>query len=510
MCQGCWRGQTVAVKRQRMALRPGAESAEVDKGAKPTCDYAGLMQEILISAQLPVHPNICRFHGACVDSQDRSVLNLVYEYVEGRDIECLYADASGHERDWRPSLDQALALSIQLADGLACLHGCRPTAFVHRDIKPSNLLVSADQQVLKICDFGLCTVREYDAQGNMLAPSRAMTGGTGSYRYMAPEVFTACGAYNASVDVFSAACCIFFLMTGKPVMSEIEDAREVATAVVDHCRQPLDMLFEMEQPALADTISAAWDPEPARRPPAAALAGLLRQHRAAAKAVSSTSAKSAGRKLVHSMTAVRDRVIGYVTRRRGKSIGSPPSPGGDGTNIRSLSASPEPDSPGSCFQPSLREAGRQLSEPLPQARPGRALSGNDRQLHAPAQRSPVEGGNASPNVLRECSPLERKLALAQGDCGQDASTNGIETQLRLVGFGVIGSAPKMDPRTGEGRRTKLEDRGGEPNTDSCSSAGPSRGGKAWSLRAGIAAPAEGESCGPQEADRRGGACAAEG
>ena len=39
--------------------------------------------------------------------------------------------------------------------------------------------------------------------------------------------------------------------------------------------------------------------------------------------------------------------------------------------------------------PSLREAGRQLSEPLPQARPGRALSGNDRQRHRPTTKKPT-------------------------------------------------------------------------------------------------------------------------
>ena len=39
--------------------------------------------------------------------------------------------------------------------------------------------------------------------------------------------------------------------------------------------------------------------------------------------------------------------------------------------------------------PSLREAGRQFSEPLPQARPGRALSGNDRRRHRPTTKKPT-------------------------------------------------------------------------------------------------------------------------
>ena len=39
--------------------------------------------------------------------------------------------------------------------------------------------------------------------------------------------------------------------------------------------------------------------------------------------------------------------------------------------------------------PSLREAGRQLSEPLSQARPGRALSGNGRRRHRPTTKKPT-------------------------------------------------------------------------------------------------------------------------
>jgi serine/threonine protein kinase len=322
VCKGCLRGVAVAVKRQRMAKCPREDTVGGHPLAETGSDYARLMHEIHVSAQLPAHPNICRFHGACLDSQDRTVLNLVYEYVDGSDIERMYAKASMHERDWRPPLDQALSWCIQLAAGLARLHGCRPTAFVHRDIKPSNLLISADLEVLKICDFGLCTVRQFDEEGNMLAPARPMTGGTGSYRYMAPEVLSNCGSYDTSVDIFSAACCFFFILNGKPVMAEIEDACEVAAAVLEDCRQPLDML--VEHPALAATVAAAWDSEPARRPSAAALVGLLREHRASSKAAatSHSSARSASKMLMHGMSAVRDSVMSYVTGRRRKGSGS--------------------------------------------------------------------------------------------------------------------------------------------------------------------------------------------
>jgi len=101
VCRGCLRGQAVAVKRQRMAKRPREDTVGGHPLAVTACDYARLLHEIHVSAQLPAHPNICRFHGACLDLHDRAVLNLVYEYVDGSDIERMYAAASDHERDWR-------------------------------------------------------------------------------------------------------------------------------------------------------------------------------------------------------------------------------------------------------------------------------------------------------------------------------------------------------------------------------------------------------------------------
>lgn len=417
MCKGCLRGQTVAVKRQRMAKRSGGDTLGAHPLAETACDYARLLHEILISAQLPAHPNICRFDGACLDLKDRTVLNLVYEYVDGSDVERMYAKANMHERDWRPSLDQALSWCIQLAAGLACLHGCRLTAFVHRDIKPSNLLISSDLEVLKICDFGLCTVRQFDAEGNMLAPARPMTGGTGSYRYMAPEVLSNCGAYDTSVDIFSAACCMFFILTGKPVMAEIEDACEVAAAVFEECRQPLDML--VEHPALAATISAAWDSEPASRPSAAALVGLLRQHRASAKAAatSQSSARSASKMLMHGMSAVRDSVMSYVIGRRRKGSGS---------------ALP-------------------VSSNLPCA----SSEDSNSICHDHMASSHAANANAPRGCVKVASPLgcaKSDSATWDNEFKAMSPLSSLETvheldpQLRLVGFGVIGGAPGRERR----------------------------------------------------------------
>ena len=269
----------------------------------------------MISAQLPLHPNICEFHGACLDAQDRSLVNTVYEYVGGSNVEEIYAlMGSGDASTLLPPRDLALSWCTQLAQGLACLHGRSP-AVIHRDIKPSNLLITHDLQTLKICDFGLCTLQQVGDNGAFVSPPQRMTGGTGSYRYMAPEVLLDFGRYDTSVDIFSAASCIYLMTTGNTVMSEIEDPMLVAEAVSRNIRQPLDHL--VDNPALAATISAAWDQDPARRPVAADLATALRHHRALAQQPES---KRRGNSLRRAMAAVCDSIAANLRRPRlGKS-----------------------------------------------------------------------------------------------------------------------------------------------------------------------------------------------
>lgn len=91
------------------------------------------------------------------------------------------------------------------------LHTCKP-AIIHRDLKPANLLI--DQSgVLKVADFGLSKIRPDPKQNEK--DTFMMTGETGSYRFMAPEIFRH-SAYNETVDVYSFGMILFFLFSGKP------------------------------------------------------------------------------------------------------------------------------------------------------------------------------------------------------------------------------------------------------------------------------------------------------
>ena len=91
-----------------------------------------------------------------------------------------------------------LTMARDLAEGLNYLHTVHPEAMIiHRDIKPENLGMSHDGR-LKLFDFGLCTCVKVRSTSR---ESYKMTGGTGSLRYMAPEVVLRM-PYDESVDAY--------------------------------------------------------------------------------------------------------------------------------------------------------------------------------------------------------------------------------------------------------------------------------------------------------------------
>ena len=57
------------------------------------------------------------------------------------------------------SLQKALFYLEQVCSGLAHAHKC---GVIHRDIKPQNLLLTADQQIVKIADFGVARIDAID------------------------------------------------------------------------------------------------------------------------------------------------------------------------------------------------------------------------------------------------------------------------------------------------------------------------------------------------------------
>ncbi|KAL8139561.1 hypothetical protein V2J09_005582 [Rumex salicifolius] len=93
------------------------------------------------------------------------------------------------------------AYSKQLFIALKHLKNC---GVLHCDIKPDNMLVSEAKNVLKLCDFG----------NAMFAGKNEVTPYLVSRFYRAPEIILGL-AYDHPLDMWSVACCMYELYTGK-------------------------------------------------------------------------------------------------------------------------------------------------------------------------------------------------------------------------------------------------------------------------------------------------------
>ena len=136
------------------------------------------------------------------------------------------------------TMRKAGEICLDICRGMAYLHGHRPRAIIHRDLKPENLLFTVSEKV-KVGDFGLSKTLsakldasyraarcadDADAHGDSAGLHNEpykMTGETGSYRYMAPEVYKH-EAYGPKVDVYAFAMIAYQAFTNLQPFMDME------------------------------------------------------------------------------------------------------------------------------------------------------------------------------------------------------------------------------------------------------------------------------------------------
>ncbi|XP_047316720.1 integrin-linked protein kinase 1-like [Impatiens glandulifera] len=190
-----WRGTPVAIKR----ILPNLSDDKLV--------IQDFRHEVDLLVQLR-HPNIVQFLGAATDKKP---LMLITEYLRGGDLHQYLRDKGAL------SALPAINLALDIARGMAYLHN-EPNVIIHRDLKPRNvLLVNSSADHLKVGDFGLSKLIRVEKAHDVYK----LTGETGSYRYMAPEVFKH-RKYDKKVDVFSFAMILYQMLEGEPPLSNYE------------------------------------------------------------------------------------------------------------------------------------------------------------------------------------------------------------------------------------------------------------------------------------------------
>jgi len=207
------------------------------------------------------HPNIVMM---LAYSQTEDVEVMISELMRCSLLDVFKANAlSGSQIPKRTQIVYAQ----QLAQGMNHLHKSRPP-IIHRDLKPANLLIDFTG-TLKITDFGLAKIRPNPEQCEVEA--FMMTGETGSYRFMAPEVFRH-EEYTETVDVYSYAMIFYYMLRGIPPWSGLSGVDAATKAAVDGERPiiPRDV-----DERLSTLLKRCWDENPKARPSFQEIISLL-------------------------------------------------------------------------------------------------------------------------------------------------------------------------------------------------------------------------------------------
>jgi serine/threonine protein kinase len=185
-CQ--WRGIDIVVKRPKY---------------KKLSQLLDLLNEIQLWSQLR-HPYLVQFLGASYDAEENDFY-IMMEKIDGDHLG-EFISAKTRSKTMSSSLSRYSRYQIcsQLINVIKFLHSCNPP-IIYRDLKPENIMIDRFNNV-KLTDLGL-------SRHMPETSTYKLTGGTGTIRYMAPEVYLG-KHYNLKADVYSLGFILYYIFTG--------------------------------------------------------------------------------------------------------------------------------------------------------------------------------------------------------------------------------------------------------------------------------------------------------
>jgi serine/threonine protein kinase len=252
-------------------------SARAHRALRDFAEEVALLSEIS-------HPHIvaCYGTGLC-PGPDGDAPFLAMEAVTGGDLRTLVTRATSDPNVYA-SADVA-RWAAQIASALQHLHGREPKV-IYRDLKLENVMLTERWDV-RLTDLGLAKVILQDP--SLRFGRYVMTGGTGSLKYMAPEVVKSNKA-NERVDQYAYAIVLWELLARKGLLFMRTVKQPNGTRVemtpqswAEEAIKGARPRVEEEWPQqLREIMCACWHPNPLRRPAFAAvekaLAPLLQPH----------------------------------------------------------------------------------------------------------------------------------------------------------------------------------------------------------------------------------------
>ena len=143
------------------------------------------------------HPNICVIYD--IGETPGGQMYMAMPYYTGETLAQRIAHAP-------LSVQDALAIVIQVAEGLAAAHA---KGIIHRDIKPANVMLTEGGGV-KILDFGVAKIDGINLTSTGLS--------IGTIAYMAPEQLRG-EKVDARADIWSLGATFYEMLTGQRVFA---------------------------------------------------------------------------------------------------------------------------------------------------------------------------------------------------------------------------------------------------------------------------------------------------
>ena len=196
------------------------------------------------------HPHIVRYYG-CVEDKAKNTLNIFMEYVTGGTL--------NHYIKKFKKLPENMVQqwAWQIVSGVEYLHSQN---IVHRDIKGDNILVTMEG-VVKLADFG-CSKQIDD----VCSQSHGCKTMVGTPYWMAPEVIK-CEpeGYGTKSDVWSVACTIVEMVTGKPAWPECNSMWAAVYKIANSRGLPTEIPKDLD-PEMMDFLEKCFERDPNNRP----------------------------------------------------------------------------------------------------------------------------------------------------------------------------------------------------------------------------------------------------
>ncbi|XP_055960683.1 serine/threonine-protein kinase STY8-like [Mercurialis annua] len=213
------------------------------------------------------HRFVLQLMGACLDPPSHAW--IVTEYLGLTLKEWLHGSNKGRRKERLsplPPFKERIGRALEIAQAMQYLHEQKPKV-IHRDLKPSNIFLD-DAFHVRVADFG---------HARFLGDEEmALTGETGTYVYMAPEVIR-CEPYNEKCDVYSFSIILNEIITGNhPYIETDFGPTKIGLEVAEGKLRPMLPAAEDQKGPLINLICASWDQDPSVRPSFGTITSVLK------------------------------------------------------------------------------------------------------------------------------------------------------------------------------------------------------------------------------------------